>query len=347
MIHNFYRIILDHLKHPAWVACVFSFMFCLTVPLFADSPKADKKQPVVQQQENQKQKTETDNNQKLLERYYQLADQFAKFRQQFHDSIRLDRMAMIELMVTLQKDQDLLTDTLVNNLKKQPQSTDEYKNLQERVIAILNDQIQIIQSSIHLIQQKVSHIQKEGIQDKFIEEKQLQRWLMLRFENLLDHEMSLLVAHIQRLDQLNARQDEQIDQLQALLTQRSIELSGRVSLAVDTINMLKEWINFADQQEQRNIEKKLFFIEFYNKKAISSLSLTVEMMKKMGMETSQFGKLLVIATGEILNKTVDTKVAIDLVTKITRNMQIWLDDNLSVLLFKAISVILILMVFHF
>ena len=67
----------------------------------------------------------------------------------------------------------------------------------------------------------------------------------------------------------------------------------------------------------------------------------------MGMETSQFGKLLVIATGEILNKTVDTKVAIDLVTKITRNMQIWLDDNLSVLLFKAISVILILMVFHF
>jgi hypothetical protein len=68
----------------------------------------------------------------------------------------------------------------------------------------------------------------------------------------------------------------------------------------------------------RLIEKQLRLFELGKDASAESLTTTLTAMKDRGMDTTEFGQVLVVATGNLLDETVDTKVALGLLHKVFR-----------------------------
>jgi len=95
----------------------------------------------------------------------------------------------------------------------------------------------------------------------------------------------------------------------------------------------------------RLIEKQLRLFELGKDASAESLTTTLTAMKDRGMDTTEFGQVLVVATGNLLDETVDTKVALGLLRKVFRAAANWLDDNVLLILYRVMTFVLILFAF--
>jgi small conductance mechanosensitive channel len=286
-----------------------------------------------------------DNSEALLLRFNKLADGLQRLKTYARDKSKLDRMAVLEFAAKLQLELYVSLDQLLDNLHQREEQGADAGALHASLETLVSERSSIIRAQIASIRKLQDELRSKGVSDQGIARKDLLRWLNNKIEQMQDHQIALMVANVARMEQLKMPADDDQTYLDELLPRRAIELSGRISLALDTINTLKQWLENASPEEQKTIEQQLRTLEFQKNSVAESLSNTLEMMQTMGIETSHFGQILVLATGELLNKTVDTKVAIGVLQKVWRSVRLWLDDNLSEIIVRLSTFLLILLAF--
>jgi small conductance mechanosensitive channel len=286
-----------------------------------------------------------DNSDELLPQFDKLADGIKGLKEHSRDESKLDRMAILEFVVKLQTELYALLDQLLENLQQREQQGADAGELRASLETLIGERSIIIRAEIASIRNLRDELRKKGVSDKGAGRKDLLRWLNNKIEQMQDNQIALMVSNLARMEQLKVPAEDDKAYLEELLPRRAIELSGRISLALDTIDTLKKWLENASPEEQQAIEAQLRTIEFQKNSVANSLSVTLEMMQQLNIETSQFGQILVLATGELLNKTVNTEVAIGVLQKVWRSARLWLDENLSEIIVRLFTFLLILLAF--
>lgn len=137
-----------------------------------------------------------------------------------------------------------------------------------------------------------------------------------------------------------------VDRLRQIIQFIAIAQTGRIQISLDTISELSAMISDVGVDEQKQIEKQINRLEWTKDTAAKNLGLMMDIMKQMNMDTTKFGQILVVATGEILHANVETKAVVGLLKKLLNRSMIWLQDNLPFFIFRMISFILIILVFR-
>jgi len=143
--------------------------------------------------------------------------------------------------------------------------------------------------------------------------------------------------------------EKENDQLNRMLEMRATTLATRIRLDLDTIKLLKllkQRFDHATDEEQKKIEQELNVFELRKSSDANNLEAVIRLMNKQGLETTQFGQLLVIATGEILNENVDTKAVVGLLQAGLSKTSTWLQENLAMVVFRLLPSIAILFGFR-
>ncbi len=285
-----------------------------------------------------------DTDERLL-KFKQLAAEMQRLKADARDKSKLDRMAVLEFALKLQIELYASLDQLLETLQQREEQGTDTTELRSSLATIVSERSALIRAEIAAIRALRDELREKGVSDKGAARKDLLRWLNNKIEQMQDTQIALLVGNVARLERLKLPVEDDKAYLNDLLPRRAIELSGRISLALDTIDTLKQWLENASPEEQKTIEQQLRTLEFQKNSVAESLSVTLELMQQLDMETSQFGQILVLATGELLNKTVDAEVAIGLLQKVGRSARLWLDDNLSEIIVRLSTFVLILMAF--
>ena len=139
--------------------------------------------------------------------------------------------------------------------------------------------------------------------------------------------------------------DEDSNNLNQYVQLRAIGLAGRIRLMLDAIKVLNDRMENAAQEQQKKITQQLYDLELRKTATALNLENMVALMNQQGLETTEFGKVLVVATGEILNENVDTKAVIGIVQIIINKAMGWMKENLPLIIFRLISFVLILFAF--
>ena len=164
-----------------------------------------------------------------------------------------------------------------------------------------------------------------------------------------DQEVNRLIAawqqNVVREKKLNMDVTDDVETLRQIVQLRAISQTGRIQLILDNINLLNTHIDSESIEEQEVIGKQLRQLEIRKNQSAVNLEEMVGIMNELGMETTAFGQVLVVATGEILNENVDTEVMLGLFQMVVNKARIWFRVNLPRIIFKIISFILIILFF--
>lgn len=114
---------------------------------------------------------------------------------------------------------------------------------------------------------------------------------------------------------------------------------------IDNINALHELEQSANTERHNEILRELQQLEMKKNARAENLENMVEQMNKLGMESTEFGKLLVVATGEILNENVDTEAVIGIFQMLINKAIAWWNENSTMVVFRLVSFILIMLFF--
>ncbi len=152
------------------------------------------------------------------------------------------------------------------------------------------------------------------------------------------------VAHAARLKM--PQHDAETEQLNQLLLKIAIGYVAHIRFELDSIEQLKAQSKRVPESQKKMIDQQLHDIEFRKNTMAERLETVVGVMNRQGLETTQFGKVLVVATGQILNKNVNTEAVIGVVQQIVNSGMKWWNENIGVILFKVVSSILILLAFR-
>jgi len=107
-----------------------------------------------------------------------------------------------------------------------------------------------------------------------------------------------------------------------------------------------KYLAYTHPDEQKELEKQIYTQEIQKSIAAKNLEKMLGIMTELKMDTTKFGQALVLATGKILHADVETKAVIGLFKKVLDQAMLWLQDNLSFIIFRVVSFIFIILVFR-
>jgi small conductance mechanosensitive channel len=159
----------------------------------------------------------------------------------------------------------------------------------------------------------------------------------------LDELFKILCDHIDRMKALGLDASGEASYLSEDISDRAEILAGQIKLTLEEIagtkGLVKENPDNADIQASfRAAEAKL-------ERTTQSLQATVDVMKRLDLESAQYKQLLIQATGDITGDIFDTEVALGLFQQWMDNIKTWTIDNGPRLIFKVLLFLLILVVF--
>jgi small conductance mechanosensitive channel len=99
------------------------------------------------------------------------------------------------------------------------------------------------------------------------------------------------------------------------------------------------------EEQKKKITQQLYDLELRKTEVAYNLKNMVGLMDKQGIEKTEFGKVLIVATGSILSENIDTKAVVGIFQAAMNDALAWWKDNFPLILFRIISFILILLAF--
>jgi small conductance mechanosensitive channel len=152
------------------------------------------------------------------------------------------------------------------------------------------------------------------------------------------------LTHLQYMDKLGVDSDGLRDYLEEALVEHADEVAARVELASERSSDIEE--RLAATPDDAAVKSELLAAQEKLKGNIDSLSAAVAMLKEVDVETSEYRKLLIQATGDITTDIFEKGVALGLAAQWVDGLRQWLVDNGPGLLFKVLVFVLILLVFR-
>ena len=251
-----------------------------------------------------------------------------------------DRLLFITLIINIEKEIRADLNRLVNIQQQLDKNSVESQNLLNKLQPLTIDQEEIIKNEVTYLKDLIGELKTQdspgSSTDLTIERaKQTIFSLLAAWQNNIEH---------QKL--LNMDVTASVDRLRQIIQFIAIAQTGRIQISLDTISELSAMISDVGVDEQKQIEKQINHLEWAKDTAAKNLGLMMDIMKQMNMDTTKFGQVLVVATGEILHANVETKAVVGLLKKLLNRSMIWLQDNLPFFIFRMISFILIILVFR-
>jgi len=210
-----------------------------------------------------------------------------------------------------------------------------------------------LQATKTIVQQQSIILKKEiktvsGIVAK-IRNKKNKEDLMFYALNRAEIKMDALIAdwhkNIQRGVALNLDVTEENKNFTTLVQFRSIGISGRIRLMLDATKVLNDRLGNATEEQQKTINQKLYSLDLRKSEAAIHLEKMMDLMAKQGLETTEFGKVLIVSTGKILSENVDTKAVVGIFQTTVNDAIIWSKENFPIIVFRIVTFVLILLAF--
>jgi len=210
-----------------------------------------------------------------------------------------------------------------------------------------------LQATKTIVQQQSIILKKEiktvsGIVAK-IRNKKNKEDLMFYALNRAEIKMDALIAdwhkNIQRGVALNLDVAEENKNFTTLVQFRSIGISGRIRLMLDATKVLNDRLGNATEEQQKTINQKLYSLDLRKSEAAIHLEKMMDLMAKQGLETTEFGKVLIVSTGKILSENVDTKAVVGIFQTTVNDAIIWSKENFPIIVFRIVTFVLILLAF--
>jgi len=275
----------------------------------------------------------------LLAKVNELSSKSAALKRHFKKAPETDLILFLSLVNRIEESLREKLDKLIEikqALEKEKADTD---SLLLAIRPIVVEQSKVLQQEIQSLTRII--IQMRNKENKGF----ASQYGIDRAELGVDNLIAQWQKNIQRGRALKLDMAEDSKNLDQLLQMRAIGLAGRIRLMLDGIKVLNEQLGHAGVEQQKKITQELNKFELRKTARAVNLENMVALMNKQGMESTEFGKVLVVATGEILNENVDTEAVIGIFQMITNKAMAWLNENYTLILFKFVSVVLILFFF--
>ena len=210
----------------------------------------------------------------------------------------------------------------------------------------LNEFMQRIPSSIKRLIDETSgdlrglRLQREDLSAADLLEQERR---IARDTAFIDTLVEALYAHIEKLEALGLDATADRQYLIDLLPGRASSLIERVKIAQEENSSLEAMLK--DAPDDADLKLNLDAGTTKLRGITSNLTVTVDVMKKLGLDTTEYQRELIQVTGSLSTDILDKDVALSLAGQWLKNGKQWLADNGARLLFKIVVFILILLVF--
>ncbi len=128
------------------------------------------------------------------------------------------------------------------------------------------------------------------------------------------------------------------------LTKRAQSLSGHLDLAQEEVGTLEALL--AEAPADPDLKQRALVGQVRYDAIVSSLGVTVEAMKDLGLEAAEYQQHLIQATGTLTTDILDAGVFIGLLSQWADDAKEWLVSNGGQVLFKGVIFLLILLAFR-
>lgn len=280
----------------------------------------------------------------LLAEIDRLSRQSQRLKSNFAKISGVDYLLFLSLIVKIEESARSRLDRLLEIESGLIPSIPDQSALQVRIQSIIAEQSKVLYEEIRALGNIISKMRSDNFK-----QPENDRSLQLSIERAETELDGLLTAWQKNVERgIGAKMDveKKNDQLNRMLEMRAITLATRIRLDLDTISLLKQRFDHATDEEKKKIEQELNVFELRKRSDAKNLEAVIRLMNKQGLETTQFGQLLLIATGKILNENVDTKAVVGLLQAGLSKTLTWLQENLALVVFRLLSSIAILFGFR-
>ncbi len=323
----------------------FTLIFVLTLGLCSDSVSAKEAATEIEQSE-ESQAEESSKVERLKEintllaNIQQLILKSAELKEVAAKIPDFDQLLFMTLLIDIENDLSSEFDRLISLQQKLDRATPEAQSIHIQLQGLATNQEVLLREEIETLKELIPKLREQANTDPVIN-LSVERAKQIIFALLVEWQKNIV-----RQQGLHMNVDASVDDLRKLVQFVAITQTGRIRLNIDTITALNTALKEAGPDDQKGITKNLHIQEMQKNLAVTNLEKMLGIMTELKMDTTKFGQALVLATGKILHNDVKTKAVIGLFKKMVDQAMLWLHDNLSFIIFRIVSFILIILAFR-
>ena len=265
---------------------------------------------------------------------------FTLFKKSVGETRSMVGIQVLEIEAEIRKSLDELI-TNINSLNGQGIDTDIFISVAK---AKTKEQSASIINEVKLIYRLMDELKKNREEtensDLFLLEQKINHG-----QSINDQLLKALYENTVRMELLELDASKNIDYLKKELERLAKNTSTRLKLNSDKITDLKKVIEKAGEEQSFDLLGEFNALEEKEAGLTNSLRSTIQLMKKLKLETSDYSLQLIRSVGELDEAMLDKAVVVGLIEEWAMGAKDWLVGNGASLLIKAFTVILILFIF--
>lgn len=277
------------------------------------------------------------------------AQQQAKtYRRELQKSEGEARSATFLQMITNEEELRAALDELVQLIDSQEEKGLDTTALVSRAKQVLANQAKTIQQDIKSAAKLLRQVNEIDQSEMPVEELDEVKQQITKLNRYLD------ILYTAAYENIEHRKSMQIDFaadlkfLKTSLTERGKLLAGYVRLTWVQINSIEDRIDRLPVTDAgsgiESMQSNLFQWEEKQEIIVRSLIVTLDLMDKVGLDTSEHRLLLIQATGNVSEHIFDTKVAVGFIGKLSDKLLEWFQEQGPTILLKILIILSILLV---
>ena len=228
-------------------------------------------------------------------------------------------------------------------MKQKGQDTSAFVSKIDKVLAddqvLLDREIEVATASLERLSEERKNADATEMVRIIESAEQEAKSLIVMFNSMLNNAL--------RKESVGIDSQQDLEKLDALLTQWADELSSRLGLLNKQREVAEDLYRNAAEGDKERLRSQLDAVKGRHKLLSSSLEKMIDIMKKRDIDTSGYRKLLITSTGKITQGILEQGVAVSLFSEWFAQARDWIMVNGIAILFQLIVIILILISFRF
>lgn len=228
-------------------------------------------------------------------------------------------------------------------MKQKGQDTSAFVSKIDKVLAddqvLLDREIEVATASLERLSEERKNADATDMVRIIESAEQEAKSLIVMFNSMLNNAL--------RKESVGIDSQQDLEKLDALLTQWADELSSRLGLLNKQREVAEDLYRNAAEGDKERLRSQLDAVKGRHKLLSSSLEKMIDIMKKRDIDTSGYRKLLITSTGKITQGILEQGVAVSLFSEWLGQTRDWIMENGIAMVFQFIVIILILIGFRF
>jgi small conductance mechanosensitive channel len=156
--------------------------------------------------------------------------------------------------------------------------------------------------------------------------------------------LELALDNADNLEALGLPADEERALLAEIVEDRAAVAAARIEFTLEQISTLQDRLK--ENPDDTELQTELTAFEARRERATTSLSTAIDLMDRLGLETSEYRELLIRSTGQITTDILDTDVALGLFGRWMNSIGEWFVESGPRIFFKILVFVFIIFVFR-